>query len=94
MSLVVEAGGDSEGVRDAFIRCDDRSQAFHLLVVSKVSDPVVAARRQCRDVPVHGGVTRLSRTLQPLEPAHTPVRQPVCLQSQDLLTCTNLPGLP
>lgn len=42
MSLQVEVFGDSEDVRRAFVRSDDRPQSFHLFVMSKVSDPVGA----------------------------------------------------
>lgn len=55
-SLVVEAGGDREDVRRAFVRRYDRLQAFQLFVVAKVFDPVGARRGRRGNLPLHCGV--------------------------------------
>lgn len=70
-SLVVKTGGDPEDLGRAFVRRDDGSQATQLFVVSKVFDPVGAAGRRRRDVPLHSGLALLVHTLQPVEPAVT-----------------------
>lgn len=69
MSLIVKAVSDSEDVGRAFVRADDGSQGFHLFEVSKVFDPVGAAGGRGQDVPLHGGVTPIVWTLQPVKPA-------------------------
>lgn len=69
VSLVVKTGGDPEDLGRAFVWRDDRSQTTQLFVVSKVFDPVGAAGRRRRDVPLHSGLALLFHTLQPVEPA-------------------------
>ncbi len=56
-SLIVKAGGDLKDVRCAFVRCDDSCQAYQLLVVSEVSDPVEATGGCWGNVPLDCGVT-------------------------------------
>lgn len=58
-SLIVKAVGDSEDVGYAFVRCDDGPQAFQLLVVPEVSDPVGTAGGRRGNVPLDRGVTLL-----------------------------------
>lgn len=68
-SLVVEAGGDREDVRRAFVRRYDRLQAFQLFVVAKVFDPVGARRGRRGNLPLHCGVALPVWPLQPVKPA-------------------------
>lgn len=96
MSLVVEAGGDGEDVGHALVRRDDGSQAFQLLVVSEVPDPVGAAGRRRRDEPLHRHVAALVRAPQPVEPAaaHTAQSAGSKVKGPAHGAAASLPGLP